>query len=112
MSDSSFELLINNSSTQTGQETVHCQNLLRSIPGKRDVYDGLWNDKQVVVKIFSHKFRGWLHLHLEWKGLKYLNEEGLNSPQVFFKGITKDGHHVIVMEKIPVSLTVLTEHTL
>jgi len=84
-----------------------CTDLLRSIPGRREVYAGLWDNKKVIVKIFSHKIWAKRHLKREWRGLKILQERGLSLPEPLFAGRTEDGYPVLVTEKIAGSLTAL-----
>lgn len=82
------------------KESLECQTLLRSIPGNRDVYDALWNDKAVIVKAFSHKIRAKRHLRREWKGVSSLYERNLSAMKPFFYGRTDDHRWAVVIEKI------------
>ncbi|MHC4130618.1 MAG: lipopolysaccharide kinase InaA family protein [Planctomycetota bacterium] len=107
MSELSFELLIKNTSTQKGEERVHCQRLLRTIEGRREVYDGLWDNRQVIVKLFFDKVHSSRHLRREWKGLQTLRYKGLGSPLPLFKGDTEGRKKAVVIEKIVDSSTVL-----
>ncbi len=84
-----------------------CLALLRTVPGRRQVYDALWNNRGVIVKVFLDKFSAWRHLKREWRGLKLLQQRGLNCPEPLFFGKTQDGRRVIVLEKIADSSTVL-----
>jgi len=88
-------------------ETLTCTALLREIAGRRQVYTGLWNNKDVIVKIFSHKIRAKQHLKREWRGLNLLRSRGLNCPEALFYGKTKNNKWVLVTEKIANSSTVL-----
>jgi len=107
MGKSSLELVIKNTSTQNDEEIVLCKKLLRSISHRRYVYDGSWNNQDVIVKLFSSKIHSYRHLHREWKGLQTLHSKGISSPQPFFKGETDDGQKVVVIENIVGSSTVL-----
>jgi tRNA A-37 threonylcarbamoyl transferase component Bud32 len=107
MSESSLELLIKNTSTQEGEEMVCCHHLLRSIEGRREVYDGSWNGRKVIVKLFSDRLHSTRHLNREWKCLKTLQCKGISSPLPLFKGETEDGKKAVVMEKVANSSTVL-----
>jgi tRNA A-37 threonylcarbamoyl transferase component Bud32 len=91
------------SATPDKEESLSCTALLRAIPGRREVYDALWNDKSVIVKVFSHK----RHLKREWEGLSKLTKLKLNSPEPLFYGKTEDGRFAVVVEKITGSSTVL-----
>jgi len=105
MAESPFQLLIRCPSGKT--ETLTCASLLRSIPGRREVYDAFWNDRAVIVKLFSHRISAKRHLKREWRGLRLLRQRGLNSPKALFFGKTEDGRLALVVEKIVNSLTVL-----
>ena len=80
---------------------------MRAIPGRRWVYDALWNGGDVIVKLFGHKINARRHLKREWRGLNLLQRRGLNSPAPLFFGKTEDGRWAVVVEKIADSPTVL-----
>lgn len=88
-------------------ESLLCNSLLRIIPGKREVYDALWGDRNVIVKVFSHKISARRHLKREWRGLSLLSKRGLSAPKPFFYGRTQDKRWAIVVEKIPDSPTAM-----
>ena len=99
-----FQIKIN--SLLTGRiETVECRALLRSIPGIRAVYDAAWQDRPVIVKVFSSWFNAPRHLKREWQGLNSLKKLKINSPEPLFFGKTDDGQWAIVTEKIVDSFT-------
>jgi tRNA A-37 threonylcarbamoyl transferase component Bud32 len=102
-----FQLLIKRTSLNDKEESLLCTALLRAIPRRRRIYDAKWNDKNVVVKVFSHKIIARHHLNREWKGLKELRKRGLNCPEPLFFGKTEEGRWAIVIEKIIDSSTVL-----
>jgi serine/threonine protein kinase len=107
MDELPFQLLIKRNSPNTQPESLLCTALLRAIPGRRQVYDALWNGKSVIVKVFSHKISAKRHLKKEWQGLNLLQSRGLNAPQPLFYGQTENGQQAIVMEKIVDSTTAL-----
>lgn len=88
-------------------ESLSCTSLLRKVPGRREVYDASWNNKSVIVKVFSHKISSRRHLEREWEGLNKLTELELSSPKPLFYGKTEDNRLVVVVEKIADSSTVL-----
>jgi len=88
-------------------ETLTCTAILREIAGRRQVYAGQWNDKDVIIKIFSHKIRAKQHLKKEWLGLNLLRSRGLNCPEALFYGKTENKKRVLVTEKIADSSTAL-----
>ena len=107
MSEFPFQLLIKRISTNNKEESLFCTALLRSIPGRRRIYDATWNNKSVVVKVFSHKISARHHLNREWKRLNELRKRGLSCPEPLFFGKTEDGRWAIVIEKIINSSTAL-----
>lgn len=107
MAELPINLKIRNSLHPQKLESVECCSLLRSIPGKREVYDALWNNQPVIVKIFLKKIFAFRHLKREWQGLKILQKRQLNSPKPLFFGETADGSWAIVTEKIVNSSTAL-----
>ncbi|KPL22647.1 MAG: hypothetical protein AMJ75_07660 [Phycisphaerae bacterium SM1_79] len=107
MSEFPFQLLIKHTSSANEEEALWCTALLRVIPGRRQVYDALWNNRSVIVKVFSHKTNARHHLKREWQGLNELQSRGLSAPEPLFYGRTEDGRWTAVLEKIVDSSTVL-----
>ena len=90
MSEFPFQLSIKNTSPNNKEEFLSCTALLRAIPGRRQIYDAIWNDRNVVVKVFSHKMSARHHLNREWKGLNQLQQRDLNCPEPLFYGKTEE----------------------
>lgn len=107
MSEYPFELVINRTYPRKRTEYLSCTALLRAIPGRRRVYDAVWDNKKVIAKVFSHKISARRHLRREWQGLKRLVSFGFNAPEPLFYGHLEDGQQVVVVQKIPKSSTVL-----
>lgn len=107
MTEFPFQLLIKRTYPEKRTECLLCTALLRVVPGKRKVYDAIWNDKSVIAKVFSHKFSARRHLKREWKGLSLLVSRGLSAPEPLFYGHTEDGRWAVVVQKIAESSTVL-----
>ena len=101
-----FQLLIKDASSKKQEESLLCTALLRVIPGRRQIYDALWNDRSVIAKVFSHKISARRHLKREWRGLSLLQARGLSGPEPLFYGETEDGRWAVVVEKIADSSTV------
>ena len=94
-----FQLSIRSESSHQNEE-VTCNALLRSVPSVRAVYDGVWNGRAVIVKVFMDKFKSGRHVKREWEGLVKLRKLGLNCPEPLFYGETSEGHRGIAVEKI------------
>jgi tRNA A-37 threonylcarbamoyl transferase component Bud32 len=107
MAEFPFQLLIKRASSQDKEESLLCTDLLRAVPGKRAIYDAMWKDTNVIVKVFSHKIKAKLHFKRELKGLNQLQKRGLRSVVPLFWGETDDGRRAVVLEKIVDSATVL-----
>ena len=107
LSEYPFHLIIKNTYSEGHEESLLCKELLRSLPGKRKVFDAVWNNRDVIVKIFSDRFKAKRHLKREWKGLRILSKRKINSPEPLFFGHTKNNHWAIVTEKIDKSSSAL-----
>jgi tRNA A-37 threonylcarbamoyl transferase component Bud32 len=105
MTDFPFELKITNRLSAGRVESVKCIALLRFVPRTRAVYEAIWQNKPVIVKVFSSRVHARRHLEREWWGLDSLQKLKINSPQPLFFGKTDDGQWAIVTEKIIGSLT-------
>jgi len=107
MDEFPFQLIAKRTSLNKGKESLLCTGLFRIVPGRRVIYDAMWNDKGVVAKVFSHKIHARRHLRKEWRGLIRLQELGLSAPKPLFNGKTEDRQWIIVLEKIAESATIL-----
>ena len=107
MAEFPFQLLIDCHLPKNKRESLTCTTLLRAIPGKREVYEAIWDNQAVIVKLFSHKISAKRHLKREWSRLNLLKELELSSPRPLFYGKTEDGSWAVVTEKIADSSTVL-----
>jgi len=105
MAEFPFELLIDRVSPDKGCESVLCNCYLRVIPGRREVYDGVWNGSSVVVKVFSRGLGAAGRLRKELEGLRRLEANGISAPRLLFHGKTPDGRFAAVTEKIVDSST-------
>ena len=107
MAEFPFQITINRTYPRKYRESLMCIALLRTVPGRRKVYNALWDDKCVIVKVFSHKFSARRHLRREWLGLKRLASHGFSGPEPLFYGQTEEGQWTVVVEKIVESSTIL-----
>jgi len=102
-----FKLRIDCISSDKGAESVLCREYLRVVPGRREVYDGVWDGRSVVVKVFSRAIGAAGRLRKELQGLHWLESCGVNTPKLLFYGKTSDGRFAVVTEKIADSSTVM-----
>jgi tRNA A-37 threonylcarbamoyl transferase component Bud32 len=83
-----------------GLANIRCIALLRQLMGKRCTYEGLWEDRPVIVKLFTSPLRGFLHFRREQRGLSLLTEAGIPTPRLLHSGKTPDGKWALIFEKI------------
>lgn len=105
MAEFPFQLFIKRRSPKAETEVLTCTAILRLVPQSRCVYDALWNDRPVILKLFLHRFKSRYHLKREWRGLKLLQSIKLSAPVPLFYGKTTDGKWALVTEKIADSQT-------
>jgi len=101
----SSELIVN--TQDGGRENVRCVSLLRIVPGKREVYDAIWQNKPVIAKIFFDRLRAKRHLKRELEGLNNLKKLKINAPEVLLSGTTDEGERILVTEKITGSVSAI-----
>lgn len=102
-----FQIEIRRSDSDRQTETLVCNKLLRFIDGQREVYDGQWNGRAVILKLFTNRIKGWRHLKRELRGFKLLLQKEVRTPEVFFSGKTSTGRHALVLEKIDNASTII-----
>jgi tRNA A-37 threonylcarbamoyl transferase component Bud32 len=102
-----FQLLIDSAFPKNKRQSLTCTKLLRTIAGRRQVYEAVWNGRAVIVKLFSHRISARRHLKREWRGLRLLQKRQLSSPVPLFYGKTENGGWAVVMGKIVDSSTAL-----
>lgn len=76
-------------------QTVICEKLIRSLPGKRAVYDGTWNNTEVIIKIFTQPVVARIKAHREHKRMNTLKQMQIPAPEVLFYGRTETGWAVV-----------------
>ena len=64
-----------------------CSRVLRVLPGKRLICFGEWNGQHVLVKIFLNMRRGKHHCAREERGVRALQNSGIKTPELMFKGV-------------------------
>ena len=107
MRDFPFQLTIDRAGSNKHAASLSCTALLRTIPGKRDVYDAVWDNRNVIVKVFSRGIGAKRRVAKEWRGLTLLQKRGLSAPAPLFYGRTRDRRWAVVQERIVDSSTVL-----
>ncbi len=81
-------------------EPVIAKKILRKVPGSREVWDGCWWSRPVIIKTFLSKRRGKQQLLREWRGLLALREKGISAPLPLLRGEDSQGNQTLVMERI------------
>ena len=105
MTEFPFTVTIKPVSSSATPQTVTCVGLLRSLGKKRKVLDAIWNQRPVVVKVFTAPIKAKHHMKREWRTLKLLQKRGLDSPSPLFYGKTDESGWAVVAEKIVDALT-------
>lgn len=87
-----------------------CESLLRSLPGKRDVFCGRWGSHEVIVKLFygRHARRHWQR---EKRGSDSLRNLGISTPQLLYAGALKSGKPVLLYARLAKPITALEAWT-
>ena len=78
---------------------------LRVLPGTREVSEASWRGRDVVLKVFCHRWKARCHCWRERRGLRRLAELGFRAPVLLLSGRTKQGHWAVVTEKIQNAVT-------
>jgi tRNA A-37 threonylcarbamoyl transferase component Bud32 len=78
---------------------------LRILPGTREVSNASWRGRDVVLKVFCHRWKARRHYRRELRGLRRLAGLGFRAPVLLLSGRTKQGHWAVVTEKIQDALT-------
>lgn len=80
-----------------GRDVLECCRLLRLVPGKRAVFLGILNGKQVIIKLFFQTFRAEKHVKREVDGNNLLKLNGVAAPDILYDGTARDGRVKIVV---------------
>ncbi|HPC95883.1 MAG TPA: lipopolysaccharide kinase InaA family protein [Sedimentisphaerales bacterium] len=73
---------------------------LRVLPGTREVSEASWRGREVVLKVFHHRWKARCHYRRELRGLRRLAQLGFRAPVLLLSGRTKERHWAVVTEKI------------
>lgn len=87
---------------------IHCNELLRIVPGKRLVFSGLFftkklNEKaeqKVIIKLFVHSAKAKKHWQRECAGAKLLSDNNILTPQIIAQGLSDKGIYYLVFPYI------------
>lgn len=83
-----------------GNPSVLVGRCLRKVPKQRITYEGSWENKEIIIKLFTNPIHGKRHMAREWRGLQLLQERGIDSPCPLFCGKIDKKTWGIVVEKI------------
>ena len=108
MMDQPFDIQIHRNSEPPQTCRIRCRDLLRELPGRRLVYEGQWDNRDVIVKIFTSRWRSKFHIQREFRGFENLTKRRIQTPEVLFTGIDDKNRSVLVMQKIPHSQDLLS----
>jgi tRNA A-37 threonylcarbamoyl transferase component Bud32 len=74
-----------------------CREIIRHLPGKRLVGRGTWRGKEIVAKIYFHKWHARRHWRREQKGIQALTERGISTPALLYAGSTDDDKKFVLI---------------
>ncbi len=83
-----------------GGPTLFCEKIVRRVPGKRLVCQGVWAQQAVYAKLFigSDAAR---YFERDKRGVECLCKAGIASPEILFAGLAEDGEtHLIIFVAI------------
>ncbi|MFA7351135.1 MAG: lipopolysaccharide kinase InaA family protein [Methylotenera sp.] len=83
-----------------GGPTLFCEKIVRRVPGKRLVCQGVWGQQAVYAKLFigSDAAR---YFERDKCGVERLFKAGIASPAILFSGLAEDGKtHIIIFAAI------------
>ena len=91
----------------TAENLLICNQILRSLPEKRLVCAGTWQEKPVLVKLFLDSRNAQRHWLRENSGVELLKHAGICTPDLLFSGQLDNGTPVLVFELLEDAETAL-----
>lgn len=89
---------------------LECRQVLRTIAGRRTVFDGVYQGRPVIIKRFED-FWGGYRCRREKRGLERLTERGIDAPAALLAGRDAAGRHILVLEKVENAVDALSAVT-
>ena len=83
-----------------GNKSIHCNELIRVVPGKRLVFLGTFLNKPVIIKLFIHSSRAKKHWSREYAGAKLLTDNNILTPEVITHGLSEEGIYFLIFPYI------------
>ncbi|MCF6282870.1 MAG: hypothetical protein L3J28_11800 [Candidatus Polarisedimenticolaceae bacterium] len=84
-----------------GATELVCQRLVRSLPGKRQVYQARWGEQRVFAKIYQDPKRAEIHWQRELDGLQALHSANIAAPEIVHAGrVERQPWWVILLAEI------------
>ena len=90
-----------------GQGSVLCERLLRDLHGKRKVFKGSWNQRDVIVKLFLDPQTANRHWAREKAGVEALKNTSVPTPELLFAGKLDDAKPALIFDFLPDAQTSL-----
>ena len=88
-------------SLEGSDDVLHCQSLLRIVPGRRAVLLGKWGKREVIAKLFYWPLRINRHLKREEAGTRALLNAGIATADILYVGNARDtGVGVLLLKYI------------
>ncbi len=93
--------------TDGNMTPLDCGRVLRSLPGRREVYEGRCGGQAAVIKLFSSRLHRWRHFRRELKGFEKLAQRGITTATILAKGHCEQGW-ILVLKKIENAADIFT----
>ena len=90
---------------------IRFDRLIRRINSRREVYEGDFDGKAAIIKIFLSYFKSKYHFLREQKGFEKLVNRNLAAPKILGQGRNENGNYFLVLERIPDSEDVSRFHS-
>lgn len=82
-------------------QQLHCDKVIRIIPGKRLVAFGVWENKPVVAKLFFEWGSAKKHRERDVNGIDALTAANIPTPKLYFNGTDKSKRiHILIFDRI------------
>ena len=94
------KILIKNEKQPSKAAELMVGQCLRTVPGRRMVYDGIFENQNVIIKVFLSRFHGRRHFQREMNGYEYLKLRDISTAEIVTHGRNSDGKWVLVLKKI------------
>ena len=80
-----------------GAGEVACLKLVRSLPGKRQVFHARWGEQLLFAKIYQDPKRAKIHWKRELKGVEALHSAAIAAPEILYAGAVEGEPWLVIL---------------